>query len=185
SWPAKDVWGSWRSVTTVPSPRTIAIRLGVNSVCQSGSPNGANEEPSSWSETVIRRGSWSCARFFMPQKAPPVTIVASTRLRLRQRSSPPWASTILPSSLFMVRLLFGRKVDESHATARLARSGQSPPLVSHSYWAYQVDNKRKLPGYWDLFSVNGRAVAIAPITLSSRSLTTEKARLTYSLCPSL
>ena len=31
-----DVWGSWRSATTVPSPRTIAIRSGVNSVCQSG-----------------------------------------------------------------------------------------------------------------------------------------------------
>src|SRR5262249_59266325 len=29
------------------------------------------------------------------------------------------------------------------------------------------------------------AVAIAPITLPSRSLTTEKARLTYSLCPAL
>src|SRR5262249_42181503 len=105
SWPANDVRGSWRSVTTVPSPRRIAIRSGVNSVCQSGSPNSATEERSSWSETVIRRGSWSCVRFFMPQKAPPETIVASTRLNLRQRSSPPWASTILASRLFMVSLL--------------------------------------------------------------------------------
>jgi hypothetical protein len=90
---------------TVPSPRRIAIRSGANSVCQSGSPNGATEARSSWSETVIRRGSWSCVSFFMPQKAPPVTIVASTRLNFRQRSSPPWASTILASSWFKVSLL--------------------------------------------------------------------------------
>jgi hypothetical protein len=61
--------------------------------------------------------------------------------------------------------------------------GPSPRLVSHSYWAYQVDNKRKIAGYWALSSVNGRAVAMAPMTLPCRSLT-EKARLTYGLCPS-
>src|SRR5262245_29675891 len=61
----------------------------------------------------------------MPQKAPPVTIVASTRLNLRQRSSPPWASTILASSLFMVILLIGRTREESRAAATLAWSGQS------------------------------------------------------------
>src|SRR5262249_54972097 len=79
------------------------------------SPNGATEERSSWSDTVIRRGSWSCVKFFMPQKAPPVTIVASTRLNLRQRSSPPWASTILASSLFMVSLVVGSKGEERRA----------------------------------------------------------------------
>ena len=78
---------TWR-VLRARFPRSIATRSGVNSVCQSGSPNGATEETSSWSETLIRRGSWSCVRFFMPHKAPPVTVVAPTRLNLLQRSSP-------------------------------------------------------------------------------------------------
>ena len=51
-------------------------------------PAGQSER-SSWSETVIRRGAWSCVRPFIPQKEPPVTIVASTRLNLLQRSRPP------------------------------------------------------------------------------------------------
>src|SRR5262249_56932325 len=71
---------------------------------QSGSPNGATEETSSCSETLIRRGSGSCVRFFMPQRVPPVTIVATTRLNLRQRSNPPWAATMLASNLFTVGL---------------------------------------------------------------------------------
>src|SRR5262245_54641808 len=105
----------------------------MNSVCQSGSPNRSNEERSSWSEAVTRRGSWSCVRFFIAQKAPPVTIVASTRFNLRQRSSPPWASTIRASSLFMVSLSSKKRVkkvcrhdaptsvhSQNHAKARLS-----------------------------------------------------------------
>src|SRR5262245_27056344 len=41
----------------------------------------------------------------MPQKVPPVTIVAPTRLNLLQRSSPPWASTMDASNSFTVSLL--------------------------------------------------------------------------------
>src|SRR5262245_15681776 len=40
----------------------------------------------------------------MPQRAPPVTIVAATRLNLRQRSNPPWASTMVASNSFTVGL---------------------------------------------------------------------------------
>src|ERR1700682_6151024 len=53
----------------------------------------------------MRRGLGSCGTPLSGNMPPPLVIVASTFLYPVQRSMPPWASRILPSSSFMICLL--------------------------------------------------------------------------------
>src|SRR5262249_54495582 len=62
---------------------------------------GVTDDRSSCSHTVMRRGFASCKTPFKAKKPPPLTMVASTLLYVRQRSRPPCASRTFVSNSFM------------------------------------------------------------------------------------